>query len=87
MPSPQDLTPQQFVELYERPRLPVVITGLLDGWPAQGGWTPAALLRRFADHKFKVQGLVGGVALEELLAGCTHAQTRKYIMCTCMCNV
>ncbi len=30
----QDLTVEQFVERFERPRLPVIITGLPDTWPS-----------------------------------------------------
>ena len=57
----QDLTPEAFVEQFERPRLPVVINGLLGAWGAQEAWTPEALLRRFGEHKFKVaQGLLLG---------------------------
>jgi hypothetical protein len=50
----QDITPEEFAERFERPRLPVVITGLMDGWGAARGWTIEELLRRFRDHKFKV---------------------------------
>lgn len=54
-PWPADLTLQQFVERFEQPRQPVVITGLCDGWAAVEGWTPERLLKRFGDHKFKVR--------------------------------
>jgi hypothetical protein len=50
----QDLSPERFVELFEAPRQPVVITGLTDAWPAVQQWTPQALLQQFRDHKFKV---------------------------------
>ncbi|PNH12602.1 Bifunctional arginine demethylase and lysyl-hydroxylase JMJD6 [Tetrabaena socialis] len=48
-----DLTPQQFVERYERPRIPVVITGLADEWPAGREWTPERLAQVYGSHKFK----------------------------------
>ena len=52
----QELTVQQFVEQYELPRRPVIITGLTDIWPAQTEmWTEDQLLQRFGDHKFKVR--------------------------------
>jgi hypothetical protein len=51
----QDLSIEQFVERFERPRLPVVITGLTDDWPAAGHWLPDALIARCGDHKFKVR--------------------------------
>lgn len=43
-----------FVQLYERPRIPVVITGLQEDWKAKQLWNTASLHQRFADHKFKV---------------------------------
>lgn len=51
----QDITPQEFAERFERPRLPVVITGLTDGWGACKEWTPECLLQQFGSHKFKVR--------------------------------
>ena len=42
------------MELFERPRVPTVITGLTDGWPAQQQWTEQALLERYGQHRFKV---------------------------------
>eukprot|EP00798_Chlamydomonas_sp_ICE-L_P020979 gene20980-27834_t len=50
----KDLSVEEFVERFERPRLPVVITGLTEGWPADKGWEPEALAARFGEHKFKV---------------------------------
>lgn len=50
----QGLTLEQFVERFERPRIPVVITGLTDAWPAQQAWTPTALRARYGEHRFKV---------------------------------
>ena len=44
----------EFVERFERPRIPVVISNLQEGWPAQDLWNPQRLLDRFGDHKFKV---------------------------------
>lgn len=50
----------EFVERFERPRIPVVITGLAEHWPATRRWTdPEDMRRRFGDHKFKVRGRVG----------------------------
>lgn len=50
----QDLTVEQFVSQYEAPRVPVVITGLTDNWPAQQQWTPKRLLEQYREHRFKV---------------------------------
>jgi len=51
----QDITMAEFVRRFERPRLPVVLTGLCDPWPAAERWQLDRLLERFGDHKFKVQ--------------------------------
>jgi len=53
-PVSQNTTAEEFARRFERPRLPVVITGLCDAWPAAQAWTPEALMERFAHHKFKV---------------------------------
>jgi hypothetical protein len=53
-----DITHGVFVERYEHPRVPLIVTGLLDEWPAQQEWTEEKLLEHYADHKFKVR--VGG---------------------------
>lgn len=45
------------MQLYEKPGIPVVITGLQDAWQAQQLWNKAELLRRFGNHKFKVAPL------------------------------
>ena len=50
----QDLMEEEFTERYERPRVPVVIKGLCDAWPARELWTEEGLLRRFGEHRFKV---------------------------------
>ena len=50
----QEVTLEEFVERYERPKVPVVITGLCEGWRACSEWSEEALLQRFGDHKFKV---------------------------------
>ncbi|GAB4820044.1 hypothetical protein N2152v2_007090 [Parachlorella kessleri] len=50
----RDLSLAEFVEGFERPRRPVIIRGLCDGWPAAQQWTPERLLKRFGDHKFKI---------------------------------
>ncbi len=34
---PQELTVEEFIERFERPRLPVVITGLVDTWRSEEG--------------------------------------------------
>ena len=55
----QELTLEQFVERFERPRIPVVITGLTDSWGAGAAWAPTALRARFGEHRFKVSVMHG----------------------------
>lgn len=43
------------MERFERPRLPVIITGLTQDWPAAQAWAPEQLAARFGEHKFKVE--------------------------------
>lgn len=49
-----NLSVEQFVERYERPRRPVMLTGLCGGWRAAHEWTPDKLLERLGECKFKV---------------------------------
>eukprot|EP01025_Chloroclados_australasicus_P044812 TRINITY_DN48823_c0_g1_i1.p2 TRINITY_DN48823_c0_g1~~TRINITY_DN48823_c0_g1_i1.p2 ORF type:complete len:132 (-),score=15.58 TRINITY_DN48823_c0_g1_i1:401-796(-) len=49
----KDLTVCDFIEKYEKPKQPVVITGLADSWPAQSKWTLEKLAGDYGDHKFK----------------------------------
>ena len=65
------LTLEQFVERYERPRRPVMLTGLCAGWRAAEQWTPERLLQRLGDCKFKV----GGFGLSAW-ALCKHGRCR-----------
>ena len=48
----------EFIERYERPRLPVVITGLTESWNASRGeaWSVEKLVEQFGSHRFKVRG-------------------------------
>lgn len=50
----RDLSVEQFISQYEAPKVPVIIEGLLDDWPAKQAWEPGELLRRFAETRFKV---------------------------------
>jgi hypothetical protein len=50
----QDLSVEAFVSTYELPRVPVVLTGVTDDWPAQQEWTPWNLLEQYREHRFKV---------------------------------
>lgn len=45
------LSVEEFVERFERPRQPVVITGLQDSWRAPTEWTLDKLLQRYGRHR------------------------------------
>ncbi|KJE94155.1 hypothetical protein CAOG_08826 [Capsaspora owczarzaki ATCC 30864] len=47
------LSEAEFIERYERPGVPVVITGCADDWPATKNWTEEKLLRKFGGQRFK----------------------------------
>lgn len=50
----RDLTLEAFIEQFEAPKLPVIIHGLIEDWPAHERWRPEALLRRIPDVRLKV---------------------------------
>ena len=52
----RSLSQHEFDERFEKPRVPCVLEGLLEGWPAARGWTPDRLLQRCGSHRFKVGG-------------------------------
>ncbi|CAG8540936.1 8413_t:CDS:2 [Rhizophagus irregularis] len=45
---------EEFIEKYEAPGLPVVITGCTKGWPAEVKWNRETLLKKFEAYRFKV---------------------------------
>lgn len=73
-PLPQDLTHEEFVARFERPRLPVVLTGLVEEWPAVRNWTPDALAANYGHHKFKVACVrcCARARVRLCLPGCMH---------------
>ncbi|KDD76435.1 hypothetical protein H632_c227p3, partial [Helicosporidium sp. ATCC 50920] len=62
------LSVADFVERYERPGIPAIVTHLCDGWPAQQSWTLEALAERFGAHRFKVGADDDGYAVRMTLA-------------------
>lgn len=45
-----------FVREHLRPRVPVIITGALDDWPALRTWTPASFRSRFGRRPVRIDG-------------------------------
>ena len=52
----RSITLEEFIERFEKPRLPVVLTHLCDDWAAvkDRKWTADELMKRYANHKFKI---------------------------------
>ena len=48
------LTLQEFIEQYERPSKPVILTDVVPRWPAFKTWNKETLLERYGDVVFKV---------------------------------
>ncbi|KAI9269853.1 hypothetical protein BY458DRAFT_475290 [Sporodiniella umbellata] len=47
-------TKKEFIDKYEAPNIPVVITHVTDEWKANKHWTEAYLLKNYRSHTFKV---------------------------------
>jgi hypothetical protein len=47
------LTVEEFIQQYEIPGKPVIITDAMKEWPANRNWTLAALLRKYGQVKFR----------------------------------
>lgn len=48
-----NLSVQEFIEKYEKPGIPVIITDLTKEWTAKYEWTKERLLEKYADVKFR----------------------------------
>ena len=78
--SLQAMSYKTFVQLYEKPRIPVVITGLQDSWRAQQLWNTADLERRFGEHKFKAS-TVTFAALHSCFSCCSRNILHALVLC------
>ena len=61
------LSHAEFVERYEQPGVPVILTGMVGKWAASTDWTRARLLERFGDVEFRVSANVD-MTLKDYLA-------------------
>ena len=62
MPAP---SPEAFRRNYLRPRRPVVLTGLTEGWRSPGDWTPTRLAEDYGTARVIAAVLAGGTLFDE----------------------
>lgn len=48
------ITPEEFIEKYERGSRPVIIQGVVQGWPAAQEWQLEKLLQTYGTGRFKI---------------------------------
>jgi tetratricopeptide (TPR) repeat protein len=49
------LSPEEFIAEYARKNRPVLLSGLLEDWPAWQAWTRSAILQRYGDERVQVR--------------------------------
>jgi histone arginine demethylase JMJD6 len=69
------VTLAEFIERFEKPRRPCIITDAMTDWPANDEWTYDKLNIRFAGHKFKVGSDDDGYAVRLKFAHIHHYVT------------
>lgn len=64
-----------FEREYRRPGRPVILTGLMEDWPARG-WTLASLRRRYGERQVKAVRTEGGRVVQSVSAGIPYESIR-----------
>lgn len=72
--SARELTVGQFVERYEKPNIPVIITDVVTQWPGFGKWIPGFLAARHGQAKFHCGGYT--MTLADYFAYCEGVSGR-----------
>src|SRR6185503_3121076 len=62
-------SPEEFVRRFQRPRRPVVLTGLTEGWRPAAEWTAERLAREYGDTQVVAAVLAGGVVTHDDASG------------------
>ncbi|KAF9968611.1 hypothetical protein BGZ73_009195, partial [Actinomortierella ambigua] len=52
--SYHEVSREEFIDKYEEPSLPVVITGIVDDWAAKHNWNIETFMRKYYNQPFKV---------------------------------
>ena len=69
------LSREEFVEKYEKPRIPVILTGVVSKWLAATEWTRKRLLERFGEKTFRVSASVD-MTLREYLVSADRSEAQ-----------
>jgi hypothetical protein len=78
------LSRQDFIELYEKPNRPVILTGIIDDWPALTRWKPHELVKHFGEIPVRNNGRSTDgrrfrMRLFDFLAYCSSVNREKYL--------
>ncbi len=70
-----------FVRRHLRPRCPVILTGLTEGWLPRTEWTPERVGARYGDARVVAARLSNGTLLDDPLAGAIfrHVRLREFV--------
>jgi lysine-specific demethylase 8 len=69
-------SPEEFARRHQRPAVPVVLTGMMDGWPASARWSTSSFRERYGDRHVPVIPTRGGAAVYSPKSGIPYARMR-----------
>ncbi|HKE49075.1 MAG TPA: cupin-like domain-containing protein [Rhodanobacteraceae bacterium] len=64
---------EEFESRFEEPRLPVVMLGAIDRWPALGKWSFAWFREKFGERRVRCRGVAGDFRLDEYIDRVPHS--------------
>ncbi len=70
-----------FLQRHVRPRRPVVLTGLTEGWLPPSEWTPERMAARYGDARVVAARLAGGTLMDHPTDGVVfrHVRLREFV--------